>query len=133
MYCNSFHCSMSEHSCWASQVLATSAVYAVLGDDEAVFDLTEQEISRMMICGTCPDSGVDKVQAKVAFRKAITVIADWITEYDEWGNDPELSEIRKKKREREYRVTHAGEIKTREKRRRVDSRIKKLKQLTREV
>ena len=35
MYCNSFHCSMPGHSCWASQVLATGAIYAVLGDDEA--------------------------------------------------------------------------------------------------
>ena len=87
IFCPSFTCTMSIQACEANQQLASKAIRLVLRANQSVFQLTDQQINRLLVCGCgdCNISKVDKVKAKEAFRKAISTLADKITRYDEWG------------------------------------------------
>lgn len=118
---------MSRKACGANQVMAVLALELVMSGEIAFFNLTDQQTSRLLVCGECPDSDVDGDRAKVAFRLGVDALVHKIDRYQEWGPDPELAEVRTKERRRAYRDRNQGEIVEREKNRRVDLRIIQLK------
>lgn len=123
MYCNSFTCLMKVRACKANQVLAKTAIDEILSQDQSIFQLTDQAVNRMVVCGKCDHSNIDQDRAKEAFRKSITVLADKITTYNEWGFDPEVTEADRKKNPK----VKGDRAKARDKDRRTDLRIKHLK------
>lgn len=123
MYCDSFTCSMKVRACRANQVLAKTAIDEILSQDQTVFQLTDQAVNRMVVCGKCDQSNIDPGRAKEAFRRSITVLADKITTYNEWGFDPEVTEAKRK----ENPKVKGERAKIRDKDRRTDLRIEQLK------
>lgn len=127
MYCDSFACSMSIRTCKASCALAKEAIRLILGDEQSLFQLDDISINRMIVCGKCPCSGINPLEAKKAFRSSISTMAEKISRYDEWGLVPEVSQERKIKVGRKYRKRHEEEITGRAKNRRTTNRIEQLK------
>jgi len=114
---------MSVRACEANQKLAKMAVGEILSEEQTLFQLTDQAVNRMVVCGKCPHSSVDPEKAKEAFRKSVTVLADRITHYNEWGFDPEITAARKK----DHPKVKGEQAKDRDKDRRTDQRIKQLR------
>ena len=87
IFCSSLTCTMSIRACEANQQIAAKSIRLILQANQSVFQLTDQQINRLLVCGcgNCSTSKVDKAEAKEAFRKAISTLADKITRYDEWG------------------------------------------------
>ena len=114
---------MKVRACRANQALAKMAIDEILSQGQTVFQLTDQAVNRMVVCGKCDQSSIDPGRAKEAFRRSITVLADRITTYNEWGFDPEVAEANRKKNPK----VKGDRAKTRDKDRRTDLRIKQLK------
>lgn len=121
---------MPVRTCKASQQLANEAIQLILEDDQSIFLLDDMSISRMIVCGKCPISNVDYQQSKKAFRSSISVLANKIDHYNEWGYNPELTQERRVEASKNYRKEHKEEIKTKMQNQRMDQRIKQLKEIT---
>lgn len=127
MYCSSFTCSMSVSTCKASQQLASNAIQSI-EEGESIFLLDEISISRLLVCGKCPHSNIDSQRAKEAFKSAFSALADKIDKYDEWGNNPDVTQHNKEERDKDYRQRNREEIKARTQERVRKQRIKQLRE-----
>lgn len=123
MFCDSFTCSMSVRACEANQDLAKYAIGEILSEEQTLFQLTDQAVNRMVVCGNCSQSSIDQKRAKEAFRKSVTILADKITHYNEWGFDPEITAAKK----RDHPKVKGDRAKEKDRDRRTDQRIEKLK------
>jgi len=99
----------------------------ILEDGQSVFKLKDISINRMLVCGKCPVSNVDPQRAKMAFRSSITVLADKIDRFDEWGSNPEAVRSNKIETGRIYRKREAESIRERLLDSRMEQKIKQLR------
>jgi hypothetical protein len=118
---------MSIRTCEASQRLAKEAIQSILEDGQSLFLLDDISINRMIVCGKCPRSGIDPKRAKMAFRSSISILAEKIDHYNEWGFNPEVTQKHRLNRERKYREGKKEEIKERTYDRKTSRRIEQLK------
>ena len=116
---------MSKGACEANQCLAEKAITSVLEDEMSIFQLDEEAANRMMVCGKCPVFG-DYDRAKRAFRESFSALADKLSSM-EWDADPELVQKRRLEVRREYRLKHSEEIRDRNREKRANYRIEKLR------
>jgi len=128
MFCDRFTCSMSVRACEANQQLAINAINAINLKEKTWFNLTDQAISRILVCGDCPTSAINPSTVKCVFRDAVSDLADRITRFDEWGNDPEVSAAKKIERGRNYREKNRETIRAKGTARSVDARIQQLRE-----
>ena len=98
----------------------------ILKDGNSIFQVTEQAVSRLLVCGKCPISTVDERKAKEAFRSSFTTLAEKIDRFDEWGPDREVNLQHKA----EYRKENRDRIHKAARDRRLEARIAKLRKET---
>jgi len=82
----------------------------------------------MIVCGKCPHSNVDPQKAKRAFRSSISVLAEKINSYNEWGYNPDMTQKHRLEAGRNYREKKKEQIKKRTQKNQLDQRIQQLKE-----
>lgn len=128
MYCDSFACDMSKKACGVNKRLAVDTVEAINVYGQSIFNLEDHCVNRMLVCGDCPHSGIDREEAKTAFRSSLDALIRKIERYDEWGGGTPREEVLRTKKE--YREAHAEEIKEARAEAEIKKRIKQLKEIT---
>ena len=123
MRCERFACLMSVEACEANQRQAIRAITKV----ETQEALTDQEMSRMIVCGDCEKMNGTQARAKAALHSLFDDLFAKIDRYDEWGNDPELMALRKKAKYKRKRIRHEHEIKVKGRIYRIEKRMEQLR------
>lgn len=100
----------------------------ILDETNSLFSLTDQQANRMMICGKCPNSGIDPQTFKLAFRNSIDALSRKINRYNEWGVNPEINKINARVAKQEFREKNKDQIKRTSQSLSLDKRIEKLKE-----
>jgi len=113
MYCEPFKCYMTEAACRSNVDLAISAIKAVDSGEQSIFQLPEQAVNRLLICGYCPKSGIAPARAKAAFRKSVSTLIDkleWYTMEDVHSASRTRIKLDKKRAYREAQKARRVEL-----------------------
>jgi hypothetical protein len=105
--------------------------YGAIGDymsGMSLFELTDQALSRVLICGECPEGSMDSVLAKGMMKRALSKLVDKICRFNEYGSDSETQTHNRKRVTREYRKTNLATIHLKAKTKTDEKRIKQLKE-----
>ena len=90
---------MTQAACRSNIALAYTAIAAVGSGEQSIFQLSEQAINRLLICGYCPNSGINPAEAKAAFRKSVSTLIDKLDWYTmEEVNSPSRRQTRLEKK-----------------------------------
>ena len=103
--------------------MAQEALRTLQENEESIWTIDEAFLSRMLVCGDCPLSGMDYAEVKVVFRKSVDVLVEKVARYDEWGPDPEVRRTRRAEARRAYREKNGDREAERGKSRRREDRL----------
>ena len=107
--CKPFQGLLSVRACALNQEMASRA-YQMLRDGVSLFLIDDYDVDRLARCSRCELFPYD---AEKLLISSMRELVDKVIQWDEYGHDPELMEIRKKERAARYRDTHREEIKDR--------------------
>jgi hypothetical protein len=110
--CTPFEARLTERGCRLNQQKAQAAIDMVEGGT-SVFLVDNEDLDRMMLCGTCPKAGLDAERAaRCAAQVVRELMETWkATEHmDWWRGDGEVARERKRVRDQRYRQKHRKRI-----------------------
>ncbi len=94
---------------------------------QTVSQLPTQQINRMVVCGKCPESGINPSVVSRLLREGIDGMLHQVEVYREYGVVPEVSRKRRLERGRRWREANQEKIQEDREARERDRRIKILR------
>ena len=109
--CKPFQGLLSARACALNLEMAGNA-YQMLRDGVSLFLIDDLEIDRLAHCSRCKLAPTRmRMDGEDLLLKSMRGLIDKVIQWDEYGHDPELMDIRKKERAARYRESHREEIK----------------------
>jgi len=108
--CSPYTARISKRACITNLHIAVDTAISLL-QGESIFQAPDSRVNRMVICGSCQCASPEIwALTKFAFQKSGNILVNRIDNYNEWGPDPEVSRIKKSKRDIKWRGVNADRL-----------------------